>query len=78
MFCGRKYAAYASIHAAYRRTLNGVRSTGKKTPILCVCTAGCDCIFEVGRQSRVGALEVQQFYGRAEDSLSNNRLSEAK
>ena len=33
MFCGRKYAAYARINAAYRRTRNGVRSTGKKTPI---------------------------------------------
>ncbi len=30
MFYGRKYAAYASINAVYRRTLNGVRSTGKK------------------------------------------------
>ena len=28
--------------------------------IACVCTAKCDRIFEVGRQSRVGALEVQQ------------------
>ena len=44
MFCGRRYAAYAGINAAYRRTLNGVRSTGKKTPILCVCTAKCDRI----------------------------------
>ena len=30
MFCGWKYAAYASINAAYRRALNGVHSTGKK------------------------------------------------
>ena len=39
--------------------------------ILCVCTAGRGCIFEVGRQSRVGALEVQQFYGRAENCFVN-------
>ena len=58
MFCGRRYAAYACINAVYIRTLNGVHSTGKKTPILCVCTAECKCIFEVGRHSRVGALEV--------------------
>ncbi len=58
MFCGRRYAAYACINAVYIRTLNGVHSTGKKTPILCVCTAGRDRIFEVGRHSRVGVLEV--------------------
>ena len=36
---GGLYAVYAGINAAYRRTLNGVRSTGKKTPI-CLCM-GC-------------------------------------
>jgi hypothetical protein len=46
MFCGRRYAAYVCINAVYIRTLNGVHSTGKKTPILCVCTAECECIFE--------------------------------
>ena len=64
MFYGRRYAAYAGINAAYRRTLNGVRSTGKKNTHFCAWSAKCDCTFEVGRQSRVGALEVQQFYGR--------------
>ena len=34
---GGLYAAYAGINAAYRRTLNGVRSTGKKKhPFACV------------------------------------------
>ena len=45
MFCGRLYAAYACMDAAYRRTLNVVRSTGKKTPVVCICTAGCDRTF---------------------------------
>jgi hypothetical protein len=30
----------------------------QKIPITCVCTARCERIFEVGRQSRVGVLEI--------------------
>ena len=45
MFCGRKYAAYARINAAYRRALNGVRSTGKKAPTLCIWAALSDRTF---------------------------------
>ena len=30
----------------------------QKNPFICLCPAGRDCTFEVGRQSRVGALEV--------------------
>ena len=46
MFCGRKYAAYARIHAAYRRTLNGVCSTGKKTPIFAYAPQDATVTFE--------------------------------
>ena len=42
MFCGRRYAAYACINAVYIRTLNGVRSTGKKTPKSRIWSAGRD------------------------------------
>ena len=69
MFCGRRYAAYAYINAVYIRTLNGVHSTGKKTPILCVCTAECECIFEVGRQ----AVSVPSKYYRTDLTIAQNR-----
>ena len=46
MFYGRQYAAYARMNVAYGRTLNGVRSTGKKIPILCIWSAGRECSYE--------------------------------
>ena len=46
MFCGRKYAAYARINAAYRRTQKGVRSTGKKTPIFAYGLQNATVTFE--------------------------------
>ena len=46
MFYGRQYAAYARMNVAYGRTLNGVRSTSKKIPILCIWAAGRERSYE--------------------------------
>ena len=46
MFSGWRYAAYARINAAYRRTRNGVRSIGKKTPIFAYAPQHATVTFE--------------------------------
>lgn len=62
MFCGRKYAAYARIHAAYRRTLNEVRSTGKKTPIFAYGLQNATVPSEGTRPVGEGACRITTFF----------------
>ena len=76
---GGLYAAYAGINAAYRRTLNGVRSTGKKnTHLLVYRLQNATVPSEGTHPAGEGACRSTTILWACRKLLSNNRLSVAK